>query len=563
MRHWQWWCLGLILALGAALRLREVGDTSLSLDEIRAVLAADRRLADVPAAVAQQTGTTPLEPLILRATVRRFGRTELIARLPSAIEGSLTILVIAVVSRSLFGTTGLVAAALLAVSPPHVAASREAQSAALAALLGLLFLAAVYRTLSNPTFRSWLALLIFGTAALYSHYGAVLLWVAAGLVTAVAALLRIAPAKVAVRVGLAAVASFTLFAPWLALDSQFERGAVMFFPNALQDRLTDLAAAFTHDRRLAATWTVIAAIFAAAGVVRGLWNDRTATILVTTSIVVGVLGTLWATARVPYPFTPHQVLFVLPLYLLLIGRGLEWPISLLSLNRRAAASAAVAAVVLASIAVGPRFPAISGPDWRAVATVVENNAWADDTVAAPEMREALLFYAPGLTRQLLPETRALLVAGALQRGVRGWLIAPLSLRLGAAWSEVSSWMQNAKVVDLSVGDDPLILYGGPTSRSHLLREVAGFDLPSAAIARGSWLREMLQDNGPLPIILRFVDQLIVAEPKTALRNPELLLVVSYLAHNGQRSRAHDLAVRLAAGAPDWVEAEQAVLALSE
>jgi hypothetical protein len=563
MRSWWWLWLALLCATGAVVRGRDLGAPSLSLAEIRAVLTADRPLSELPSAVAAQVGSTPLSSVIGHAAARKFGRTEIVTRAPNAIAGSLAIAAIALISRAWFGTSGLIAAALLAISPPHIADSRMVDGSAFVGLLGLLLLAAAVETGAHPTLRRLLSLIALGVVALYTHYGEALIWLAILLVvTAYAASRAISP-RGAAFVVIAAVLSFSLFVPWLLLDYQSGRGAILFAPRGLGAHLRDVAAVWAHDRRLGWSWTLAAAALALTGVISGLWQKRYPTLLLSTSIVAVVLGTIWATARVPYPFSPAQTLVALPVYLLLIARGIEtllWP-----LRARwgdASEVAAAAAIVIGATAL-PLAPVQPGPDWRTVAAVVERNAWIDDTVAAPEAREALLFYAPGLAGQLLPDVRAVAVASALEGGVRGWLVAPLSLRLGAAWPEVSRWLQTARAVDLSVGDDPHILYGGQTSRERLLHEIAGFDLPTAAIARGSWLRELLQESGPAPVLVRFVDQLIAAEPTVSLRNTELLLLVSYLAHNGQRDRARDLAARIVASEPDWVEAQQAVLALRD
>ncbi len=563
MRWWEWAVLLSLLVLGAAVRFDQLGETGLSLNEIRDALVAEQPLTRLPAAVAQQTGTTPLPALLTHIAQHRWGRTETTVRASAALFGSATILALGLAGSSLFGAPALVGASLLALAPAHITASREGQAAALAGLLVVVLVSCAWRVLQQPAWWKTLGFAAISTAAFYSHYGAVPVLAAVLMVATVAAAFDRDIRRATGCLFAAALSALFAFAPWLWLDAQAGRGSVMYIPHITTDTFIGLARAFAvDDRPVPPAWAIAVACAAAAGVVRGLLAARLASSLVTMSVVAAVATTLAVTHQLPYPFDPHQILFVLPLYLLLAARGFEWPLQLIRPRARPYLRATIAlAVIVPNVLVlrGPAAPPL--PDWRAVAAVVGNNAWSDDAVAAPQTREALLFYAPGLLRQVLPEAPAARLAAALEHGVRGWLVAPLSVQLGGAWPELTRWINSGNVIDLSVGDDPLILYGGDTSRVTLLREAAGFDLPTAALARGRWLRELLQQTGPVPAVFRLVDQLAAAEPGISLRNPELLNIVSLLVHSGHREQARGLAIRIAEAEPDWLEAQQALVAV--
>ncbi|MBI1813677.1 MAG: glycosyltransferase family 39 protein [Deltaproteobacteria bacterium] len=563
MRWWEWTILLSLLVLGAAVRFDQLGKVGLSLNEIRDALIAEQPLTQLPAAVAQQTGTTPLPAILTHIAQHRWGRTETTARASAALFGSATILAVGLAGSVLFGAPALVGAALLALAPAHIAASREVQAAALAGLLVVGLVTCAWRVLQQPTWRKTLAFAAISTAAFYSHYGAVPVLAAILVVATVAAAFQRDIRPATGRLFAASLAALFAFAPWLWLDAQAGRGSVMYVPHITTDTFTGLVRAFTvDDRPVSPAWVIAVACAAAAGVARGVFEARLASSLVTMSVVATVATTLAVTYQLPHPFDPHQVLLLLPLYLLLAARGFEWPLQLIRPPARPYLRAAVALAIIVPNLLVLRGPAATPlPDWRTVAAVVGNNAWSDDAVAAPGAREALLFYAPGLLRQVLPEAPAGRLASALEHGVRGWLVAPLSVQLGGAWPELTGWINSGNVIDLSVGDDPLILYGGDTSRAMLLREIAGFDLPTAALARGRWLRDLLQQTGPVPAVFRLVDQLAAAEPGISLRNPELLNIVSLLVHSGHREQARGLAARIAEAEPDWLEAQQALVAV--
>ncbi|MBI4514716.1 MAG: hypothetical protein HY699_02740 [Deltaproteobacteria bacterium] len=563
MRWWECVFVLLALAVAACLRLQHLDATAFSVDEINDLVVADQPLARLPAAVARQTGATPLHALLTHWIIRRHGRSEQPARALAAAFGALTVVAMFVAGRVLFGQAPWIAIALLVISAPHISAGREVQAAALSGLLSTVLLAAAAHGLQAPSRGAWVVLVISGALALYGHYGAALVWAAVIIVSFIAWWGRALSTRALLFVATAAAAALLWFTPWLWLDYHGGRGGALFVTRVTPATFTALAQRLAAGtQRLPPYWGLILAAAAGLGVLRGVVQRRLASALLSTGIAFAVAGTLIATSALPYPFDPHQVLFVLPLYLLLAGRGFEWALTPAPSRVQPWLTAAAAAAVVAAggwVLRAPTGPA--GPDWRAVAAVVGNNAWAEDTVAAPEVREALLFYAPALRRQLLPEMPARLLASALPKGPRSWLVVPLSVRLGAAWPQLMPWSKDANVLDLSAGNDPLILYAGRTGRDQLLREVATFDLPVASLARGSWLRELLQLTGPLRPLLRFIDQLAAAPEGAKLRNPELLGVVSLLARNGERDRARALAARLAQEEPDWLEAQQALAAL--
>lgn len=164
------WLMGGLLALAAA--LRAVGlDRQLWLDEIAALTASVRRpvleiVSEWPAVTSH-----PLFDLLAHASVAALGETALALRLPAALFGVAGVWVLYRLGREVAGpATGVVAAALLAVSYHHVYFSQNARG-----YTALLFfylaasvaaLPAARRTLRR---REGVAYAASGALAAYAH----------------------------------------------------------------------------------------------------------------------------------------------------------------------------------------------------------------------------------------------------------------------------------------------------------------------------------------------------------------------------------------------------------
>ena len=174
-------------------------------------------------------------------------------------------------------------------------------------------------------------------------------------------------------------------------------------------------------------------------------------------------------------------------------------------------------------------------------------------------RPSFVFYAPDLAPRVEPQVRPALAAAYFVHPERTWLITPSDVRTLAGWQQIQKWMEHFPPVDLSADAALSLFYVGQISRDTLLSEVAYFDLPTASLARGTLLLDLLLKVGPIPVVLWKVDQVALSRG-IDIRNPALLPAVSFLAANGHGDRAASLAYRLATAAPDWPEAQQALAA---
>ncbi len=165
--------LALIIAGAALLRIRHIGYQSLWADE-----GLTARILRLPAGAMLQRirdweQTPPLYYYLLKPWVMFFGMSERALRLPSALFGTLAVAAMYLLMRRAAGTTaGLVAAALLAVSPYQIAYSQEARAYALLVLLAAVSSYLFLRLLDESTQKLQTWYVIVTALLLYTHlYG--------------------------------------------------------------------------------------------------------------------------------------------------------------------------------------------------------------------------------------------------------------------------------------------------------------------------------------------------------------------------------------------------------
>lgn len=166
--------LGFILGLAAVLRLGALGRWSLWLDEVYSW-----RFAGGPvSAIWQQVGEPqpPLYYLLLHYWMA-LGQSEFWLRLPSALTGCFAVLLMWKTGAA-FGNrqVGLLAAALLALSPLHIWYSREARMYGPAACWGLASFYCHLQVFKRDKWRDVIALAAMTLLAIYTAYSAGAVW---------------------------------------------------------------------------------------------------------------------------------------------------------------------------------------------------------------------------------------------------------------------------------------------------------------------------------------------------------------------------------------------------
>lgn len=167
--------LALIIIVAFVLRVYRLGVDSLWLDESFSVVLSQNDLSGM-IHLANEDIHPPLYYLILHLFVGLPGKIEIMARMPSVIFGTLTILPLYFLTKDLFSrNTALVAALIYAVSFPSITYSQEARMYALMMFLGALQMYYFYRSLKDDRPSDWAIFTISSVLMAYTHYYGIVL----------------------------------------------------------------------------------------------------------------------------------------------------------------------------------------------------------------------------------------------------------------------------------------------------------------------------------------------------------------------------------------------------
>ena len=164
-----------ILLLGAVLRIYNLGGESVWHDEAVTSRVARLNLVEfIKWIIDVNDNNPPLYYMLMHFWVSLFGDSEFSLRLPSAILGTGSILMIYAVGNQIFNrTAGLIASLILALSVFNIEYSQEARAYSLMAFLTLLSFYFFLKTLSAPKTHYVTAYIAASVLLLYSHFYAV------------------------------------------------------------------------------------------------------------------------------------------------------------------------------------------------------------------------------------------------------------------------------------------------------------------------------------------------------------------------------------------------------
>lgn len=172
----------LLTVLGLVLRVVALDAESAWTDEMFSMRMAHASLGDLLSGAVRDRGNPSGYYLLLHGWLHLFGDSLGSARLLSALSGACAVPLTAILARRLAypPVTAVVAAALVALSPPLVYLAREARVFPLATCLVLVHLVAVTTIMRAPRLRAWLLYVVSAALLLYLHYFSVFVLVAAG-----------------------------------------------------------------------------------------------------------------------------------------------------------------------------------------------------------------------------------------------------------------------------------------------------------------------------------------------------------------------------------------------
>ncbi len=212
--------LGLVIAIGLVLRLRDLGARSLWVDELFSVGLAAQDPSTILTVLYGEEANMALYYAFMFVWVRLVGAgaDEAWMRLPSVLFGVAGLWALyRLGSRLDRPTTGLVAAGLAAVNAYHVEMSQEARAYTMWAFLATLSWVALVDALDSGQRRAWLRYVAWTTVAFYAHLFT--LFLIAAQVGVVALRSRVSEWRVLVASGVLVVALCTPFVPFFLSNS--------------------------------------------------------------------------------------------------------------------------------------------------------------------------------------------------------------------------------------------------------------------------------------------------------------------------------------------------------
>jgi mannosyltransferase len=386
--------------LGYALRVHHLALQSFWRDEIDAVTFAQRSLPWLLGNFLAIGQNGPLYFLLLHYWIEVAGSSDWAVRYSSVLAGVATIPLIYVLGRRLFGPwPGSAAALLLAVSPYHLWYSQEAKMYAAVALVGALSVGLLLRALAANRWRRWLAWLVVVAAGLYLHFFVALLIGAEVLAIVVGWRRGCQGGRKGVWLLLGLALAELPLGRW-ELPVLWQGLATSYAPLAPGQVLAVLLAKFSLGLQPPTPAATIAfAFLLLAGLGLPLaGSPGSGRIVVAGWLVVPLALALLLSLRVQL-FLDRYLIFLLPAYLLALGRGL------LAVGERSrlAAAALVGALTLFWWRAAWSPPLVK-QDFKDAVAYVDRHAGADDTlVFVPAWeRQYFDYYRPRPYRWIAP-----------------------------------------------------------------------------------------------------------------------------------------------------------------
>jgi len=483
----------LVFLLGAGLRFYQLDAHPLWVDEIYTGIFAhqENTLREVLEwSFGPPLPRPPLIFLITHGFLQAFGQSTFVLRLLGALTGSLSVIVIFMLGKQLFNhKIGLISAFLLAVSPLHIYHSREARYYGPVILFAILGFYAIARAIESGEKKWWIVYTLSMILLVYTHLLGLLLMVAMGvyvllmfvfsnddneqnrfawhslrssllfqyLISASATLLAILPILPPVF-------------SWALNGSTFSGDNILYGIDLNMGFFLDLFANFGAGRGLALSLYASVFLFGILGSWQKSWRYLLL-LLVTNIIPVAVVYFL----QPEHWFSPKYVIFILPLYLIWVGVGIEYLSNLageIAGQRKLTLHVQILALsgllLLFSVAALLKLEDVYFPDidhWQAYREFLDENLKSGDaiavlpnTIGTMENDRVLLYFGafpPGVDVIVAKDFARL--SEVANNYVRVWVIADGFTHLDLVDS-VAVWMAGRATLPLRFDDRDAIYY---------------------------------------------------------------------------------------------------------
>lgn len=390
-----------VLVLGMALRLYRLDAKTLWTDEIKTFATSQLDFMSILRLQVETAGHPPVVYVVTHFFLSGLGENDFVVRLPAALFGSLSILLAYKVGQTLWGQKeGLAGAFLLAVNAYHVQYSQDARQYALMVFLALLSLLFLLKAVRSNRTSLWLAFSLCTSLSLYNHYFAFLFLpaevIVGGWVIAEDWMSRrrggawalqlsgsdgtSSPAAKGLMLCLSLLLVGVSYLPWIpVLQAQFPKNVQSGVVGATTRGGFELVLIFLRDVLAAFGGGESAAALVCAGLFAlGLASCRWKQIALVGMWMGAPFAFLLAVAPTHF-IHPRYVLFTLPLYLLVVAKGVTLVASLLERRLRGArghrgflvmAGSSLAVVAAFNVAPLTSHYAAKRPDWRAAAQYI-------------------------------------------------------------------------------------------------------------------------------------------------------------------------------------------------
>ena len=173
--------VGAVLVVAVLVRGWSLGAKPLWYDEAYSVFVAQQPVGEIFRLLRLYDTHLPLYHVFLHFWMGLFGKSEVVVRLPSLLASLGAVALTFLLGRRLAGDrVGLLAAALLALSPFQVTSAQEARMYPFLMLFGVGASYALWLALAEGRRRYWMGYVLCLVLALYTHHFAVLLLLAHG-----------------------------------------------------------------------------------------------------------------------------------------------------------------------------------------------------------------------------------------------------------------------------------------------------------------------------------------------------------------------------------------------
>ena len=312
-----------ITGLAAVLRLFDLGVHSLWLDEMGQVIAASGSWQHLFKFVTHHL-SPPLDYVITKAFLA-FGDSEWIVRLPAFVAGVCAVPLTYVFARRVATEeTALLASVFLAVAPEAIAYSQEARMYSLFLLLSILSFWLVSRFTEK---RSWARALTLGMAnglLLLTHYFAFFILGTEFLILGVFLYRNRSFAADLPKVVVSLVLAGVMFLPWvpgLLYQLRHSNGQIWYGLGTNPDYWKDIFSSLSSNTGEGFWYCVFIGLFVI-GLIGAAVKKQYVLVVLALSFL-GILGGLYFLSFFKRIVTTRNLIFLLPIYLILCAEGIR------------------------------------------------------------------------------------------------------------------------------------------------------------------------------------------------------------------------------------------------